>query len=341
MKRSLRNKTVLVGGGCGFMGSNFIHYLLAQNSTVRVINLDLLTYAGNPENLRGVPRARYRFVRGDITNTRLMKRLMRGADFVVNFAAETHVDRSIHGNDDAFMCTNVLGVHSLLRALMASPQVKLMIHISTDEVWGDLPLSSRKKFTEESPLRPSSPYAASKAAGDLVIRSFVRTYKLPIVTTHSTNNFGPRQFPEKLIPFFVTRALKNLPLPLYGDGLNRRDWLFVDDHSRAVLALLERGVAGEEYAISCEGKEYSNKTIAGFILAAMQKQKNFIGMVADRPGHDRRYAVSSAKLRKLGWKPRHSVEEALRTTVNWYLHNAAWLRSSTKRAGKLNPHITV
>ena len=323
------------------MGSNFIHHILTSARGVRVVNLDLLTYAGTVENVRGLSSQQYRFVRGDLCNTKLLARLMRDVDYVVNFAAETHVDRSIHGDDGAFVQTNIVGVHSLLRALSLSPRVRMCIHISTDEVWGDLPLTSRSAYTEASPFRPNSPYAASKAAGDLLVRSYVETFNLPIIVTHATNNFGPRQFPEKMIPFFITRALKGVPLPLYGDGRHRRDWLHVDDHSRAISLLLEKGEAGGVYAISRQGKEYSNMDVAKRILAHTHKPLSLITHVADRPGHDRQYRVNSAKLRSLGWEPKISLEEGLHATITWYTEHAEWVRATERRAKRLNPHIQI
>jgi dTDP-glucose 4,6-dehydratase len=316
--RVLKQSRVLIIGGAGFMGSNFIHRLFADVPDVRVTNLDLLTYAGDPRNLEGLPKARYRFVEGDLVDEKLLQKLMRTADYVVNFAAETHVDRSIHGEADAFMRTNILGVHSLMKALKASPHVKCLVHISTDEVWGDVPLRSTKRFDESSPFLPNSPYAASKAAGDLLIRSYVKTYGVPAIVTHATNNFGPRQYPEKLIPFFISRALGEEPLPLYGNGLNRRDWLYVDDHSRAVLAVLGKGTLGDVYAIAAGGEEPSNKTVATQLLALLGKKKTLLSYVADRPAHDLRYAVNARKIRALGWKPRMSFDEGLAATVAWY-----------------------
>ena len=310
-------KNILVCGGCGFMGSNFIRTTLEQFSNVKIVNLDALTYAGNPDNLRGVDETRYKFVKGDIADRPLMKRLFKDADVVVNFAAETHVDRSIHTSAEAFIRTNVLGVHALLEALRASPHIEKMIHVSTDEVWGDLPLDSKEKFVEESTFRPNSPYAASKAGGDLLIRSYVRTHKVPVIVTHSVNNFGPRQFPEKLVPFFTMRALENRPLPLYGSGENMRDWLYVDDHSEAILIVLAKGTVGEIYNIS-QQKEYSNREIAERILKTLKKPLSLISYVEDRPAHDRKYGVESSKLRALGWKPRYSLEEKLPETVLWF-----------------------
>jgi len=336
---TLQNKHLLVTGGCGFIGSNFIHYAFAHISGVRITNTDKLTYAGDKKNVDGVPRERYRFVKGDIADISLMRRLMKDADYVINFAAETHVDRSIHGEVDAFIHTNVLGVHSLLKALQRSKSVKKMIHVSTDEVWGDLPIASRKKFDEHSPFLPNSPYAASKAMGDLLIRSYVKTYNLPVITTHAVNNFGPRQFPEKLIPFFTLRALRGERLPLYGDGKNVRNWLHVDDHAEAILLLLVRGVSGDVYAIS-GNEERSNIEVAHKILDVLRRDKNLITFIDDRPGHDRKYAINAAKLRKLGWRPRYSFEGAIANTVAWYIKNNGRNKRTTKR-NIINKHIKL
>ena len=319
---SLHGKTILVLGGCGFMGSNFILTLLRRFKDASVVNIDALTYAGNIKNLEGVDESRYTFVHGDITDTPLVLQEMQEADIVVNFAAETHVDRSIHEGAAAFIHTNVVGVHSLLEALRSSTHIQKMIHISTDEVWGDVPLDSKERFTEESPFRPNSPYAASKAAGDLLIRSYVETYSVPVIITHSVNNYGPRQYPEKLIPFFTMRALLNQPLPLYGKGENMRDWLHVDDHTDGVLTVIEKGNVGEVYNIS-EQKEYSNKYIADRILEILGKPQTLITYVADRPAHDLKYAVDSSKLRGLGWKPRYSLEKKLEETVEWFREHRA------------------
>ncbi len=322
------------------MGSNFIHFLFKNFKGIKVTNLDLLTYAGNTENLKGISNKNYRLVKGDIANVNLANKLMKQADFVVNFAAETHVDRSIHGNANNFVHANILGVHSLLEALRLSPNVVKMVHISTDEVWGDLPLDSKIKFNEKSPFKPNSPYAASKAAGDLLIRSYVKTYDLPVVVSHSVNNFGPRQFPEKLIPFFVLRAKQNKPLPLYGDGKNIRDWLYVDDHTAAILMLLQRAKPGDVYAIS-RGEECSNIEIAEKILKILRKPKSLITFVKDRPGHDRRYSVNSSKLRRLGWKPRYSINDQFKKTIDWYRKNPDWLRGVLKKNSCINAHINL
>lgn len=322
------------------MGSNFIRYVINNFSKTRIVNLDLLTYAGNKENLSGINIKNYRFIKGDINNLPVVVKLMKNSDFVVNFAAETHVDRSIQGEAASFIRTNIFGVHSLLEALRLSPNVLKMVHISTDEVWGDLSLTSKAKFNEESPFKPNSPYAFSKAAGDLLIRSYVKTYGVPAIVSHSVNNFGPRQFPEKLIPFFALLAMQNKPLPLYGDGKNVRDWLYVDDHTAAILTLLQKAKGGEVYAIS-RGEEYSNLKIADKILKILNKQKNLITFVKDRPGHDRRYSVNSSKLRRLGWKPRYSMEEQFKRTIDWYKENPGWVRNVLKRSDNINKHIRI
>src|SRR3989344_6145877 len=339
-KQFLDNKTILVCGGCGFMGSNFIRYVLDNFKKAKIINLDLLTYAGNKKNLAGISSKNYQFVKGNINNLKLMVRLMKTADFIVNFAAETHVDRSIHGGAPDFVRTNVLGVQSLLEALRQSPNVLKMIQISTDEVWGDLALDSKEKFKEDSPFKPNSPYAASKAAGDLLVRSYVKTYGAPAIVSHSVNNFGPRQFPEKLIPFFALRAMRNQPLPLYGDGKNVRDWLYVDDHTAAILSLLEKAETGGDYAIS-RGEEFSNLEIAGKILKILNKSKDLITFVKDRPGHDRRYSVDSLKLRRLGWKPKYSFEDQLKKTIAWYRENSNWVYGVLNKSNDINKHIKI
>jgi dTDP-glucose 4,6-dehydratase len=331
--RKLDNLHILVTGGCGFMGSDFIRYSLAHFPELKVTNIDALTYAADQSNLDDIDSKRYTFIKGDIADEKLVSELVAGVDMIVNFAAETHVDRSIHGDTRDFIHTNIFGVHSLLRAAVGSSRLQLFLHVSTDEVWGDLPLESRERFTEESPFRPNSPYAASKAAGDLLIRAYVQTYNLPAVVTHSVNNFGERQFREKLIPFFTLRALADQPLPLYGTGENMRDWLYVEDHSAAICTLLEHGVAGEVYNIS-QQREYSNLQIAERILDMLGKPRSLITHIADRPGHDLKYAVDSSKLRALGWTPRFSLEEKLSEVV----------RTIAARGGdasNVNPHIRI
>ncbi len=322
------------------MGSNFIHYILNNFNNTKVFNLDLLTYAGNKDNLIGIPAKRYKFLRGDICDTALAARIMKKVDFVVNFAAETHVDRSIYSESEDFMHSNIIGVYSLMKALRLSPNVKKMVQISTDEVWGDLPLKSKSKFNENSPIKPNSPYSASKAAGELLVRAYVKTYNLRVIISRSVNNFGPRQFPEKLIPFFTLRAMKDQLLPLYGDGQNIRDWLYVDDHTEAILKLLHKGVIGEIYGIS-RSKECSNIEIAKKILKLLGKPEKLITFVEDRLGHDRRYSVDSSKLRRLGWKPAHSFNEQFSYTINWYRKNQQWLNNLLKKRSNINIHINL
>lgn len=332
------NRRFLVCGGCGFMGSNFIHYVLDNFPGAVVANLDLLTYAGNEENLRGVPAQRYKFIKGDICDTALVKSLMREADFVVNFAAETHVDRSIHSDADDFVHTNVVGTHSLLKALRDSLNVIKMVHVSTDEVWGDTHLKSKERFNEETPLRPNSPYSASKAAGEMLVRSYHKTYGLPVVISRSANNFGPRQFPEKLIPFFTMLAMDNKPLPLHGSGANIREWIHVDDHTRAILTLLEKAPAGEIYGVSAN-EECANIDIAKKILKILDKSEHFITFVEDRPANDRRYAVNPAKLCALGWSPECSLNSHISHTVSWYLENKAWLANILQKYESTNKEM--
>ena len=315
-------RKILVTGGCGFMGSDFIRYMV-ETSQVMIVNLDKLTYAGNPENLKSVEQnPNYHFIRGDIADPAAVNEaLASGIEAVVNFAAESHVDRSIMGAE-AFVHTNVLGTQVLLEAARKLG-VSRFIQISTDEVYGTL--GPEGKFTEESPLRPNSPYAATKAAADLICRSYFKTYGFPVIITRSTNNFGPYQFPEKLIPLFVTNALEGKTLPLYGDGLNMREWLFVRDHSRAIERVLEKGTSGEIYNIGT-GTELTNLEITKAILRILERDESLIEFVKDRPGHDRRYALDWAKLRRLGWEPQAKFEKTLRQTVAWYKENESWWR---------------
>ncbi len=317
-------KRIFVTGGCGFIGSNFIHYALAERSDIEIRNFDNLTYAGNLENLADVESdARYSFVKGDIADRRAVEAALEGGfDAVINFAAETHVDRSILDAGD-FIRTNVLGTQVLLEAARSAGMVRF-VQISTDEVYGSL--GATGLFTEETPLAPNSPYSASKAAADLVARSYFRTFGLPVMVTRCSNNFGPYQFPEKLIPLFVTNALAERKLPLYGDGMNVRDWIYVDDHSSAIMAVLEGGRAGEVYNIG-GGNERSNVEITRAILGILGKDESLIEFVRDRPGHDRRYAIDSSKIeRELGWRPAHTFDDALEATVRWYVEHEDWWR---------------
>ncbi len=318
--------TLLVAGGAGFIGSNFIRHILAAQPAWRIVNVDKLTYAGNLANLEDVPAGeRYAFHRADICDAARIGEIVaaEAPDAIVNFAAETHVDRSID-DPGLFLRTNILGTQVLLDAARKGG-VARYLQISTDEVYGSL--GPRGRFSEDSPLRPNSPYAASKTAADLLARAYFRTYGLPVLVTRCSNNYGPYQFPEKLIPFFVTLLLEGKPVPVYGDGRNVRDWIHVDDHSRAIEAVLLRGRPGEVYNIG-GGNERTNIEITRFLLAAMGKDESSLKFVPDRPGHDRRYAIDDTKVRtELGAVPRVPFEEGLRATVRWYLENEPWWRA--------------
>jgi len=310
---------ILVTGGSGFIGSNFVRHLLAVHPEDSVVNLDKLTYAGNPENLRDVEgNPRYRFVKGDICDGALVQELLIGMDAVVHMAAETHVDRSNQGADD-FLRTNVTGTYTLLEAVRQL-KVPRFVLVSTDEVYGSIAVGAAR---ESDPLNPSNPYSASKAAGDLLARAYWLTHRQPVLITRSSNNFGPYQYPEKVIPLFVTNALEDRPLPLYGDGRNVRDWLYVLDNCAAIDLVLRKGQEGEIYNIG-GGNEVENVTLTREILGLRGKPETFITPVADRSGHDRRYALDSEKMRALGWQPAHSFAASLRATVEWYRTHEAW-----------------
>ncbi len=309
----------LVTGGAGFIGSNFIHYLLRKYPDCEVINLDKLTYAGNLNNLKDVAdRPNYRFVKGDICDERVVDEVMSGVDIVVNFAAESHVDRSIGAPGD-FIRTDVIGVYVLLEVAKRHG-VKKFVQISTDEVYGSIEKGS---FKETDPLMPSSPYSASKAGGDRLAYSYHVTYGMPVVITRCSNNFGPYQYPEKLIPLFITNALDDKELPIYGDGLNVRDWIYVEDHCNAIDVVMREGKDGEVYNIGA-GNEKTNLEITEYILDRLGKPRSLMVFVKDRPGHDRRYSLDWGKLRALGWQPAHSFEEAMDFTINWYRENRWW-----------------
>lgn len=315
-------KVVLVTGGAGFIGSNFIRYLLKEHPGYQVVNLDKLTYAGNLENLKEVEdNSRYRFVRGDITDGLVVHQIVSGGvDVIVNFAAESHVDRSIE-DPAVFVKTNVEGAQVLLAAAKRYG-VQKFVQVSTDEVYGSL--GATGYFTEETPLNPNSPYSASKAGADLLVRAYYRTFGLPVNITRCSNNYGPYQFPEKLIPLFITNALEDQPLPLYGDGRNVRDWIHVEDHCRAVDLVVHRGRPGEVYNIG-GNREMDNLAITRAILRELGKPESLISFVRDRPGHDRRYAIDAGKIRReLGWSPRYTFPEGLRETARWYVENRYW-----------------
>jgi dTDP-glucose 4,6-dehydratase len=312
-------ETILVTGGAGFIGSHFIRHLLRQYPEVMVTNLDKLTYAGNPENLSDIQEdPRYRFVRGDITDAAAVREAMSGASLAVNFAAETHVDRSIMSADD-FIRTDILGVHALLEA-GRDQGLRLLVHISTDEVYGSI---DRGSFNEASPLDPSSPYSSSKAGGDLLALAYHRTHGFPVIITRSSNNYGPNQYPEKVIPLFITNLLEGKKVPLYGDGLNVRDWLYVTDNCEAIDLVMRRGRPGEVYNIG-GGCEIANLELTRRILELMGLGEDRVERVADRPGHDRRYSLDCTKLRALGWAPRHDFRRGLEETVDWYGRNRPW-----------------
>ncbi len=313
---------MLVTGGAGFIGSNFVHRLLARDPDAHAVVLDALTYAGRRENLDGLPAGRLTFVHGDIRDPAAVARAMAGCDAVLNFAAESHVDRSIETPGE-FIQTDVYGVFVLAEEARRVG-VKRFIQVSTDEVYGEV---LKGHSTEEWPLHPRSPYAASKAGGDRLAYAYWCTYGLPVVVTRCSNNYGPRQYPEKLVPLFVTNAIDDEPLPVYGTGLNRRDWLHVDDHCDALLALLEfPGVEGETFNIGAQ-HELDVLTITDTLLRLLGKPKSLIRHVEDRPGHDRRYAVDSSKLTRVtGWRPRIAFEEGILQTVDWFRRNEAWWR---------------
>jgi dTDP-glucose 4,6-dehydratase len=319
---------LLVTGGAGFIGSNFIRHMLKTYPDYRIVNLDALTYAGNLENLQDIaetkgngPQARYQFVKGDIGDTALVNRIAAsGIDAIVNFAAESHVDRSID-SADVFIRTNVLGTQVLLDAALRH-KVGRFIQISTDEVYGSL--GPEGTFVETTPLAPNSPYSASKAGADLLVRSYFETFKLPALITRCSNNYGPYQFPEKLIPLFITNALGDQQLPLYGDGLNVRDWIHVADHCAAIDRVLHQGDPGEIYNIggNCEK---TNREITHTILNELSKPETLIKHVKDRPGHDRRYAIDCTKLcQELGWSQQYDFQSGMKETIRWYLDNQQW-----------------
>ena len=319
-------KTLLITGGYGFIGSHFIRLLRHERPHWRIVNLDLLTYAGDIDNLAGLnftPDASvYRFFRCDIADSSLVRQIFETErpDGLVNFAAETHVDRSLL-NSAPFVRTNIEGVRVLLE-VATQYGIKRFLQVSTDEVYGSL-APDEAAFSEDSPLNPNSPYAASKAAADLMIRAYHRSYGLPTLITRCGNNYGPCQFPEKFLPLFITNALDDQPLPLYGDGKQIRDWIYAEDHARAVLHVLEHGLPGEIYNVSANG-EKTNQFMAEWVLNILGKPRQLLRHVEDRPGHDRRYSLDASKIRNLGWQPSISLEQGLSTTIDWYRSQRAW-----------------
>ncbi len=313
----------LVTGGLGFIGSAFIRLLVAERPEVEIVNLDAMTYAANPANLASIAEnPRYRFIKGDITDPAAVAAAIgEGVDAIVNFAAETHVDRSIL-DPEAFLRTDILGTHTLLEALRER-RIPRYLQVSTDEVYGDV---ESGESVESSPLRPRSPYSASKAGGDLQVLAYRATYNLPILVTRGSNTYGPYQYPEKLIPLFVTNLIDDTSVPLYGDGLQVRDWLHVEDHARGILTVLERGEPGEIYNIG-GGNPRTNLEITRRLLAGCGRSfESHVRHVADREGHDRRYAISSSKAHALGWRPTVEFERGLEATIAWYRENESWWR---------------
>src|SRR3989338_1069274 len=327
---------LLVTGGAGFIGANFVNYWVKKYPDDEIVNIDKLTYAGNLENLHSVDNlSNYQFIKGDICDPDSVKELMRGVDIVINFAAETHVDRSIM-NASPFIMTNVLGTQVLLDAALEN-KLKRFHHISTDEVFGSLSLHSKEKFDEQTCYSPRSPYAASKAASDHLVRSYHITYGLPVTISNCSNNFGPYQFPEKLLPLAITNVLEGKKVPVYGDGLYVRDWLYVEDHVKAIELILHKGKVGETYFVGSDTQEINNLDLIKKILMLMDKDANQIEYVKDRPGHDRRYAIDWSKIRhELGWKPVYDFNEALKLTIDWYKNNEIWWKKI--KSGEYNDY---
>lgn len=315
---------LLVTGGAGFIGSNFILYWMKHHPQDYIVNLDKLTYAGNLENLKAVEKnPHYLFIHGDICDSTVVSEAMVGVDIVVNFAAESHVDRSIM-EPASFVMTNVVGTQVLLDAAVKN-KVKRFHHVSTDEVFGSLSLTDTKKFDENTNYDPRSPYAASKAGSDHLVRAYAETYSLPITITNCSNNFGPYMFPEKLIPLAITNLLEDKKVPVYGDGLYVRDWLYVEDHCRAIEVVLQKGKIGETYCVGGLTEDIPNIDVVKKIIKILGKNEDAIEYVKDRPGHDRRYAIDWSKIKaELGWKPQHGFDEWLEKTVQWYKGNKQW-----------------
>ncbi|NOY64454.1 MAG: dTDP-glucose 4,6-dehydratase [Nitrospirae bacterium] len=321
---------ILVTGGCGFIGSNFIRYILNKYSDYEITNLDALTYAGNIENLKDVEHlSRYRFVQGHIEDASAVRDAIRGCDAIVNFAAESHVDRSIE-NAQPFLMTNIIGLQILLDMSRTTKELRRFIHISTDEVYGSHE-TDEGSFNEESPLKPNSPYAASKAGGDLLVRAYMKTYNFDAIVVRPSNNYGPFQFPEKLIPLMITNLMDDKKVPVYGKGLNIRDWLYVEDTCRAIDCILHKGNPGEIYNVGA-GNERRNIEVVKKVIALMGLNEEYIEFVPDRPGHDYRYSIDSEKIKKqLGWAPEVDFEEGIRRTVKWYKENEWWWRPLKER----------
>jgi dTDP-glucose 4,6-dehydratase len=333
-------KNVLVCGGAGFIGSNFVHYMLEKHPNYKIVNYDKLTYAGNLSNHKHIEKnSNYFFVRGDITDLELLNKVMREHNIthVINFAAETHVDRSIHGGCKDFVLSNTLGVQMILDAVRAN-NIQKFVNVSTDEVYGSLELDDPNSFTESTPIMPNMPYAAAKAGGDLMCNAYFKTHGTPVVVTHCSNNYGPYQFPEKVIPYFVFKLMKGEKVPLYGVGKNVRDWIHVRDHAKALSLLLEKGNPGETYNIGSDN-ERDNMEITKMILRILGKGEEMIEFVKDRPGHDMRYSINAVKIRSLGWTPDYPMEkfeQGLKETIDWYLNNQEWVADLWKKKDEMN-----
>jgi len=332
---------LLVCGGAGFIGSNFIHHILEKRPDCKVVNYDKLTYAGNLENLKDIENnPNYKFIQGDIIDLEKLNQVIKENNIthIINFAAETHVDRSIHGGCKDFVLTNTLGVQMILDATRANG-IEKFVNVSTDEVYGALELNEERLFTENTPIEPNMPYAAAKAGGDLMCRAYFKTHKVPVIVTHCSNNYGPYQFPEKVIPFFIFKLLAGEKVPVYGDGLNVRDWIHVLDHGKALDLLLHKGNPGEVYNIGSDN-ERNNMELTKMILKVLGKDEEMIEYVTDRPGHDRKYAIDATKIKALGWVPdypREKFEEGLRETVEWYKNNTEWVENiKAKKKDEMN-----
>ncbi|OGH67634.1 MAG: dTDP-glucose 4,6-dehydratase [Candidatus Magasanikbacteria bacterium RIFCSPHIGHO2_02_FULL_50_9b] len=337
-------RTLLVAGGAGFIGSNFVRWMLAKYPDLKIVNVDKLTYAGNLDNVADLPVERHIFVQADIADAPRMAQIIEEwrPDAIVNFAAETHVDRSIHEGLRDFVFANVMGPQVLAEATKKF-NIPLYIQISTDEVFGALGLDEDRLFHEETPFAPNMPYAACKAGGDLICRSYFQTFKTPIIVTHCSNNYGPYQYPEKFIPQAISKALRDEPTPIYGDGLYVRDWIHVNDHGSAIDLLLARGVPGEVYNIGVDN-ERSNIEIVQMLLRMLGKPEDLTVTVQDRPGHDRRYAIDARKITALGWVPefpREKFEDGLRAKIQWYADNAEWVEKLKQRGAEINAHIKI
>ncbi|MGD8744189.1 MAG: dTDP-glucose 4,6-dehydratase [Candidatus Woesebacteria bacterium] len=327
-------KKLLVTGGAGFIGSNFIRYWLDKHSKDKIVNLDKLTYAGHISSTKDFKdNKNYTFIKGDIIDTQTVDGAMKGVDYVIHFAAESHVDRSIVG-PATFVKTNVLGTQVLLDAAVKN-KIKRFHHVSTDEVFGALKLNSKKRFDEDTKYNPRNPYAATKAASDHLVRSYHKSFDLPVTITNTSNNFGPYQDPEKFIPRMITNLIADKKPLIYGDGKYVRDWLYVEDHCRAIEEVIKKGKPGETYLVGGLTKDINNIQVAKKLLKIFGKDKKYIKFVKDRPGHDRRYAVDWRKIKKLGWKPGYGFEEWLKKTVDWYKENAWWWLPLKKKAEKL------